>query len=465
LVLGGCARSACSRFLFLEFFAHSSGFSFCPFCAIMHSLAILSLFAFCAVSMAIMLPLDSSKISPDHFDLALMNVSSAAASTKMDAATLKLDDAAKSAEKVKGATIAAEKAKAISSEDAAKIKAEADNVQRAATTGDHTAVLEHVDKMNDHIDNAIGAKKPEAFEKLKKADKIEDMPVLSTKEDEKLLRSAVEKVVAADPLIPAEKKQEATNFTVTMIKEGFKNGDTTNKQLVTNVEMLAAKNKTGTDRDFEGERWRRCCHHRWFEEGCTEWEHRRCEELERGHGRFSRSPAYGAPLGNPNLDIPAPVASPSFASPVAVVNPVVVASPVAYESVAYAAPAYESVAYAAPVYSAPAYDTSASYAAPAYDTGAGFGGSGYGGYNPTYSYGYGYDQCLYWSPYSYCRERLFGDYAFHHGFHHFFHNHGRGGRGGHGGRGGNHGGNHGNHGGNHGNHGHHGSHHGGNGRR
>jgi len=176
---------------------------------------------------------------------------------------------------VKAAATEAEKKQAISREDATQIKKAADKVQEAAAIGDKAAVMEKVEKMNDKIDNAVVAKKgPEVAEKLQRADATENKPVLSTQEDVKLLRAAVEKVVAADPLIPADKKQAATNFTVGMIAAGFQTANTTNKQLITAVEMQAAKNKTATDLDDED--WRRCCSERWeLEHGCTELKYRR----------------------------------------------------------------------------------------------------------------------------------------------------------------------------------------------
>jgi hypothetical protein len=83
---------------------------------------------------------------------------------------VQLDDAAQSAERVKAAATAAEKTRVISSEDAAEIKKAADNVQKAAATGDHAAVMEHVEKLHDHVDNVVASHKgPEVAEKLKKA--------------------------------------------------------------------------------------------------------------------------------------------------------------------------------------------------------------------------------------------------------------------------------------------------------
>jgi len=80
-------------------------------------------------------------------------------------------------------------------------------VQEAAASGDHAAVMDHVEKLHDKIDDVVAAKKPEVAEKLQRADATIDKPVLSTPEDEKLLHAAVTEVVEADNLIPREKKQ------------------------------------------------------------------------------------------------------------------------------------------------------------------------------------------------------------------------------------------------------------------
>lgn len=69
-----------------------------------------------------------------------------------------------------------------------------------------------------------------------------DKPVLSATSDEDfILEEAVAEVIEGDKLIPADKKKEAIDYTVKMIKEGFESAKTTHGQLVASVEAEAAK--------------------------------------------------------------------------------------------------------------------------------------------------------------------------------------------------------------------------------
>jgi hypothetical protein len=328
----------------------------------MNSLAFLTLFALCAASMAYSArwhrSLDDAKpILSTRSDPLLANVSRAAAETNMDVKTLRLDEAAASAKKLKNVTLRAEKDQKITREDAADIYKAADKVQKAAESGDHEAANKNMVVLHKEVDDVFIAKDPKIADNLEKHNETMDKPVLSSQKDMKILRDAVAEVVEADPLVPPEKKKEATDFTVRMIKDGFDKANTTNQQLVNNVDSIAAKNKTGSlnqtspiDRDMDDDEWewRRCCErfegHEWERrrEGwehreCGEFEFHRCREFERH--RFGRQIPYG------------------------------------------------------------------------------------GLYDPAFYYGYGYRSCLYGWPFDYCRGRLFGDYAFHHGFHHFFHHH------------------------------------------
>jgi len=195
--------------------------------------------------------IDSKKLPYDRSE-PLANLTMAAGAMKTDVQPFRLEPVApQTADKLKEVATKAANAQTISRAEAAEIKKTADTIKTAAANGDRDTAIEHAEKLQDRVDEIVMSQKPEVAQKLKKADDKEDMPAVNSQEDVKILRAAVAKVIEADPLVPPEKKQEATDFTTNMMKEGFQRAETTHGQLVDAVESRAATlNKTATDRQY-----------------------------------------------------------------------------------------------------------------------------------------------------------------------------------------------------------------------
>lgn len=81
-----------------------------------------------------------------------------------------MEEATKSVEAVKVAATKAAEEQVISREDAAVIVKAADNVQKAADSGDHVQAINKMGQLHDQVDQVVAAQKgPEVAEKLVKA--------------------------------------------------------------------------------------------------------------------------------------------------------------------------------------------------------------------------------------------------------------------------------------------------------
>jgi len=190
---------------------------------------------------------------PTQAELKLANMAGAVESTEMNIKQSRMEEALETVEEADKYTQEAVEAEAIAPEKAVTIQKSVEVVKVAAQNGDQEAALENVRELQNQVDEAMVSQKgEEVAENLKYAEENQDKPVLSTPEDEETLEAVVDELIDSDDLVPEEDKEEAKQYTVDVMKQGLKEAETTNGEVIAEVEenSPAVQDMESMDRDY-----------------------------------------------------------------------------------------------------------------------------------------------------------------------------------------------------------------------
>lgn len=354
----------------------------------MRSIAALALVALCAVSMVSSKSaryyrstnLDQPEANLTAQELALSALDANATSTQMAINLGNVEEAAVKVDETVEAAKEAASLRLLDRSDVEDIKLKAGEVKEAIKTGDTSSAVLRAEELNQKVHEVAATNSDQAAVNLQTAEQEKSKPALASEADIKLLRAAVLDVVTSDPNVPPEQVEATVNKTVEMIAEDMKRSNLTNEDVMRTVEIKAANinmtNATAveesavpTDRHWEGRHWGRPWRHRWGRRHWHDrpwWSHR----YHRGrwwNGRrwWDHERRFWRDDSTPEDETVQPI-TPAEQS----------------EDLQQEKPSERQKRH------------------------------WFGLYNPYYYYGYGYNSCLTFWSYPFCRRRLFSDYAY-----------------------------------------------------